>query len=62
MKTMLTTKIWDDKKYNTIIDVRSPSEFDDDHIPGALNFPVLYDKERKLVLFIKKSHLLRQKF
>jgi tRNA 2-selenouridine synthase len=32
-----------------IIDVRSPSEFDEDHVPGALNLPVLSDAERALV-------------
>ena len=32
--------------YNAIIDVRSPSEFIDDHIPGAINCPVLDDAER----------------
>jgi tRNA 2-selenouridine synthase len=29
-----------------IIDVRSPAEFDTDHIPGAINLPVLDDQER----------------
>lgn len=32
--------------YDTIIDVRSPSEFAEDHIPGAINCPVLNDAER----------------
>jgi tRNA 2-selenouridine synthase len=32
--------------YDTIIDVRSPSEFAEDHIPGAINCPVLDDAER----------------
>jgi tRNA 2-selenouridine synthase len=32
--------------YDMIIDVRSPSEFADDHIPGAINLPVLSDNER----------------
>ena len=31
------------------IDVRSPAEFAIDHLPGAVNFPVLSDEERKLV-------------
>ena len=31
------------------IDVRSPAEFDDDHIPGAQNQPVLDDDERARV-------------
>lgn len=34
---------------HTIIDVRSPSEFALDHIPGAINCPVLNDEERILV-------------
>lgn len=32
--------------FDTIIDVRSPSEFAEDHIPGAINCPVLDDEER----------------
>lgn len=35
--------------YTEIIDVRSPSEFIEDHIPGAINLPVLYDAERAKV-------------
>ena len=32
--------------FDAIIDVRSPSEFAIDHIPGAINHPVLSDDER----------------
>ncbi|MDR3087950.1 MAG: tRNA 2-selenouridine(34) synthase MnmH [Azoarcus sp.] len=32
--------------FDEIIDVRSPAEFTEDHIPGALNCPVLDDRER----------------
>ena len=32
--------------YDAIIDVRSPSEFAEDHIPGAINCPVLDDAQR----------------
>lgn len=32
--------------YDEIIDVRSPSEFAEDHIPGAINCPVLDDGQR----------------
>ncbi|OBV38724.1 tRNA 2-selenouridine(34) synthase MnmH [Janthinobacterium psychrotolerans] len=32
--------------FDAIIDVRSPSEFAEDHLPGAINLPVLYDDER----------------
>jgi tRNA 2-selenouridine synthase len=33
-------------EFDTIIDVRSPSEFAEDHIPGAINCPVLDDDQR----------------
>ena len=33
-------------EFDTIIDVRSPSEFAEDHIPSAINCPVLDDLER----------------
>jgi tRNA 2-selenouridine synthase len=33
-------------QFDCIIDVRSPSEFAEDHIPGAINCPVLTDEER----------------
>lgn len=36
-------------QFDDIIDVRSPSEFAEDHIPGAVNLPVLSDDERALV-------------
>ncbi|MEP2718174.1 tRNA 2-selenouridine(34) synthase MnmH [Pseudophaeobacter sp.] len=32
--------------YDTIIDVRSPAEFAEDHVPGAINLPVLSNEER----------------
>ena len=56
MNIISTTKIWDNQKYDTIIDVRSPSEFDEDHIPGALNLPVLDDKDRKKIGTIYKKN------
>ena len=40
------TKDWLDREYSMIIDVRSESEFLDDHIPGAISMPVLNDRER----------------
>jgi len=33
-------------RFDAIIDVRSPAEFAEDHMPGALNWPVLDDQER----------------
>lgn len=35
--------------FDEIIDVRSPGEFAEDHIPGAINLPVLSDAERERV-------------
>ena len=35
--------------YPDIIDVRSPSEFEEDHVPGAISLPVLTDEERHTV-------------
>lgn len=36
-------------RFDEVIDVRTPSEFQEDHIPGALNLPVLSDEERARV-------------
>lgn len=32
--------------HDTVIDVRSPAEYAEDHVPGAINLPVLDDEER----------------
>jgi len=37
------------ERFDVIIDVRSPSEFAEDHLPGAVNLPVLDDEERARV-------------
>ena len=42
-------------QFDTIIDVRSPSEYAEDHIPGAINCPVLNDEERARVGTIYKQ-------
>src|SRR5450830_721667 len=36
-------------QFDCVIDVRSPAEFAEDHIPGAINCPVLDDDERKRI-------------
>jgi len=41
--------------YDEIIDVRAPVEFEEDHLPGAVNLPVLNDEERVLVGTIYKQ-------
>ncbi len=35
--------------FDDIIDVRSPAEFAEDHVPGAINLPVLSNEERAVV-------------
>ncbi|MBD9525984.1 tRNA 2-selenouridine(34) synthase MnmH [Paracoccus sp. PAR01] len=41
--------------FDTIIDTRAPSEFLEDHLPGAINLPVLSDDERAQVGTIYKQ-------
>ncbi len=36
-------------EFDAVIDARSQSEFADDHLPGAVNWPSLSDEERRLV-------------
>lgn len=43
-------------EFTEIIDVRAPSEFAEDHLPGAINLPVLNDDERVKVGTIYKSN------
>lgn len=35
--------------FDAIIDARSPAEFAEDHLPGAVNWPVLDDEQRRVV-------------
>lgn len=35
--------------FDAVVDVRSPAEFAEDHLPGAVNWPVLDDEERRIV-------------
>lgn len=42
-------------EFDEVIDVRSPSEFADDHVPGAINCPVLSDEERARVGTVYKQ-------
>lgn len=45
-------------RYDDIIDVRSPAEFAEDHMPGAVNLPVLDNAERARVgtIYSQDSH------
>lgn len=38
-----------DHGFDTVIDVRSPAEFAEDHVPGAINLPALSNDERAAV-------------
>ncbi|QFT62724.1 tRNA 2-selenouridine synthase [Roseivivax halotolerans] len=44
-----------DHGFDTVIDVRSPAEFAEDHVPGAINLPVLDNEERARVGTIYKQ-------
>lgn len=41
---------------DTVIDARTPAEFAIDHIPGAINCPVLSDEERVVVGTLYRQH------
>mgnify|MGYP005839961545 CR=1 FL=1 len=49
--------------FDEIIDVRAPSEFAEDHIPGAINLPVLSDAERARVgtIYVQQDKFLARK-
>ena len=49
MSTRDPVRISDIGNFDTLIDARSPAEFALDHIPGAINCPVLDDEERRIV-------------
>jgi len=44
-------------RFDMVIDVRSPGEFAEDHVPGAVNLPVLSDAERAQVgtVYVQQS-------
>ncbi len=52
---LIGTALEDLSQFDSIIDVRSPQEFADDHIPGAVNLPVLSDDERATVGTLHKE-------
>jgi tRNA 2-selenouridine synthase len=49
--------------FDVIIDVRSPSEYALDHIPGAINLPVLDDEQRAMVgtEYVQRSKFLARR-
>jgi tRNA 2-selenouridine synthase len=51
------------RAYDAVIDVRSPAEFAEDHLPDAINLPVLDDAERARVgtLYVQESRFLARR-
>jgi tRNA 2-selenouridine synthase len=49
--------------FDQVIDVRSPSEWAEDHLPGAINLPVLDDTERARVgtIYTQESRFLARR-
>ncbi len=49
--------------FDTVIDVRSPAEFAEDHLPGAISLPVLDNDERARVgtIYVQQSPFLARK-
>ncbi|MDE4133350.1 tRNA 2-selenouridine(34) synthase MnmH [Phaeobacter sp. QD34_3] len=52
-----------DHGHDSVIDVRSPAEFAEDHVPGAINLPVLSNEERAEVgtIYVQQSPFLARK-
>lgn len=52
-----------DHAFDEVIDVRSPAEFAEDHLPGAINLPVLDNEERARVgtIYVQQSPFLARK-
>ncbi|GAA4333702.1 tRNA 2-selenouridine(34) synthase MnmH [Variovorax defluvii] len=49
MRAPAPVRVSDRHRFDTLIDARSPGEYAIDHIPGAVNCPVLDDEERRIV-------------
>ncbi|MCI2397772.1 tRNA 2-selenouridine(34) synthase MnmH [Aliiroseovarius subalbicans] len=49
--------------FDEVIDVRAPAEYAEDHIPGAINLPVLSDAERARVgtIYVQEDRFLARK-
>ena len=47
--TLSSLEALDTLPFDTVIDARSPAEYAEDHLPGAINLPVLSNEERARV-------------
>jgi rhodanese-related sulfurtransferase len=56
--TVPAEKFWQIAQNKLLIDVRSPGEFAEDHIPGAINIPLFENEERAEIgtLYQKSGH------
>ncbi|MEO1422480.1 MAG: tRNA 2-selenouridine(34) synthase MnmH [Pseudomonadota bacterium] len=52
-----------DAPFDEIIDVRSPAEFAEDHVPGAISLPVMSNAERARVgtIYVQESRFVARK-
>ncbi len=52
-----------DLPFTGIVDVRSPAEYAEDHIPGAINLPVLDNEERARIgtIYVQESRFLARR-
>jgi tRNA 2-selenouridine synthase len=55
VKHSITVVLADLPTFDSVIDVRSPAEFAEDHVPGSINCPVLDDAQRAEVGTIYKQ-------
>jgi len=63
IEVITTAGAADVARFDAIIDVRSPAEFAEDHVPGALNLPVLDNEERAEVgtIYVQQSAFLARR-
>ncbi|WP_323037505.1 tRNA 2-selenouridine(34) synthase MnmH [Pararhodobacter sp.] len=61
--TLTSLAALDALPFDEVIDARSPSEYAEDHLPGAINLPVLDDLERAEVgtIYVQESRLRARK-
>ena len=59
MQSLIAKEFMSLSKSIPIVDVRSPGEFAEGHIPNAINIPIFNDEERAIVgtIYIKKGRL-----
>ena len=58
MEKISVSEFFNRKESRVLLDVRSPGEYEEGHIPGAISFPLFTNEERAEVgtLYKKKGH------